>query len=120
MSALARSPKQKELKNSRLLKEYASWVYCTGCNQTVAYLCYVTYDRFEMEYTCNCGSCGRVCIEFECEEPEADQMPLSLIKNRFCCPKDNSPLVTIVEKNVAKYQFHIVCHACHKEYSHSG
>ena len=33
---MARTPEIKELQNARLLKEYASWIYCTGCNQTVA------------------------------------------------------------------------------------
>ena len=48
---MARSPKIKEIVNSRLLKDYASWIYCTSCNKTVAYLCYVTYDLFSFEYT---------------------------------------------------------------------
>ena len=113
---MARKPAQKRLENSRLLKEYASWIYCTACNKTVAYLCYVTYDLFEFEYTCTCGSHGSVHIQFEHETPAKDNRPLRAIKNRLCCPQDNSPLFTIVEKNIKHAQFRIVCNICNTEY----
>ena len=116
---MARKPNRKELENSRLLKEYASWIYCTACNQTVAYLCYVTYDLFELEYTCNCGSCGKVHISFEHDAPVKGEQPLFLAKNRWCCPNDNSPLVTIVEKNILDFQFRVVCNTCNTEYKGS-
>ena len=113
---MARTPKQKDLKNSRLLKEYASWIYCTGCNQTVAYLCYVTYDLFDFEYTCTCGSCGSVHIEFEHDAPTRSDLALQTIKNRLCCPKDDAPLFTVVEKNVERCKYRIVCNGCGSEY----
>ena len=81
---LARKPKQKELQNSRLLKEYASWAYCTACNKTVAYLCYVTYDLFDFEYTCNCGNHGKVYIEFDRSKSVQSDQALIVIKNRLC------------------------------------
>jgi hypothetical protein len=109
---MARKPIIKELENTRLLKEYASWIYCTGCNKTVAYLCYVTYDLFDFEFTCNCGSCGKVHIEFAHKEPEKSAEKLKEIKNRLCCPNDASPLLTLVEKNLAAYQFEILCNSC--------
>ena len=113
---MARTPKYKELKNSKLLKDYASWIYCTNCNKTIAYLCYVTYDLFNFEYTCNCGGTGHVCIEFEHGEAGKSTEPLKTIKNRLCCPKDNAPLLTIVEKNIKSYKFKILCNACHQEF----
>ena len=113
---MARKTKQKKLTNTRLLKEYASWIYCTGCNKTVAYLCYVTYDLFDFEYTCHCGSRGSVWIEFEHDAPAQSEQPLCSVKNRLCCPKDGSPLLTVVEKNIAEARFRIVCNACHTEY----
>ena len=113
---MARKPKEKRLKNSRLLKEYASWIYCDACNKTVAYLCYVTYDLFDFEYTCNCGSHGKVFIEFEHDVPTNSKQPLCLAKNRLCCPEDDSPLLTIVEKNIQEAQYRIVCNTCHTEY----
>ena len=116
---MARKPIDKELTNSRLLKEYASWIYCTSCEKTVAYLCYVTYDLFELEYTCNCGSCGSVFIRFEHGEPEKSELPLSVVKNRLCCPKDSSPMLTIVEKNVKDFGFRIVCNTCNTEYKNN-
>ena len=114
---MARKPKIKQLDGARLLKEYASWIYCTGCETTVAYLCYVTYDLFEMNFTCKCGSCGRVFIEFEHEIPVKPGQALSVVKNRLCCPEDNSPLLSIVEKNLANYSFRVVCNGCNTEFS---
>jgi hypothetical protein len=116
---MARKPIIKELTNSRLLKDYASWIYCMSCDKTVAYLCYVTYDAFDFEYTCTCGSHGHVRIEFERGEGAKSSLPLIQIKNRLCCPSDNSPLLTIVEKNVDKYCFRVVCNSCDTEYERS-
>jgi len=115
---MARTPKIKETVNSRLLKDYASWIYCTSCNKTVAYLCYVTYDAFSFEYTCNCGSKGKVHIEFD-GNVNVDKSDTLLIevKNRLCCPKDKSPLVTFVNKNLIDYKCHIICKGCSTEYS---
>ena len=113
---MARKPKQKSLENSRILKEYASWIYCTECNKTVAYLCYVTYDLFDFEYTCNCGNHGKVFIEFEHDNrPKSNQL-LITIKNRLCCPNDQSPLFTVVDKNIKDYRFKIVCNTCDTEF----
>ena len=110
---MARTPKQKELQGTRLLKEYASWVYCEGCGKTVAYLCYVTYDLFEFAYTCQCGAHGRVFIQFEHDAAGKSSQPLQVVKNRLCCPNDGKPLLTIVEKNVKDYRFRVVCNTCH-------
>ena len=113
---MARIPTLKELENSRLLKAYASWVYCTGCEKTVAYLCYVTYDAVDFEYDCACGSNGRVRIEFEGEKGVATDDALVSVKNRLCCPHDESPLITVVDKNLSAYDLKITCHECHGEY----
>ena len=114
---MARKPIKKELCNSRILKEYASWIYCDGCNRTVAYLCYVTYDLFDFSYTCNCGSCGHVAIEFSHDKTSTSALPLAAIKNRLCCPADLSPLFSVVEKNLADFRFRVVCNSCHTEFS---
>ena len=101
--------------NSRLLKEYASWIYCTNCNKTVAYLCYVTYDQFSFRYNCNCGY---VHIEFEHDdEIIISDNSLCLTKNRLCCPNDNSPLFTIVEKNLKNYKYDILCRECNTKFT---
>ena len=113
---MARKPKQKNLENSRLLKEYASWIYCTECNKTVAYLCYVTYDLFDFEYTCNCGNHGKVFIEFEHGDTSKSTQSLNMIKNRLCCPNDQSPLLTIVDKNIKDWQYRIICNTCNTEF----
>jgi len=114
---MARKPSKKELVNSRLLKDYASWIYCEGCGKTVAYLCYVTYDCFDFSYACNCGGEGHVCIEFENpSEPSDSAEPLKIVKNRLCCARDEAPLLTIVEKQLRGYEFEIVCNACNTRY----
>ena len=113
---MARKPSKKELVNTRLLKEYASWVYCEGCSNTVAYLCYVTYDLFELSYKCSCGSEGHVFIEFEHDEPQTSELSLTDIKNRLCCPADNSPLFTLVEKNIEAATYRVIFSACNHQY----
>ena len=116
---MARTPIRKELMNSRLLKDYASWIYCTGCNKTVAYLCYVTYDSFTFEYECRCGSKGSVHISFEHGELKQSDAALIPIKNRLCCPEDESPLVSFVNKNLRSYTFSVGCKVCQTVYSGS-
>ena len=114
---VARVPTRKELVNTRLLKEYASWIYCTGCNKTAAYLCYVTYDAFDFAYTCACGSKGEVHIAFgEVQHAAQSGKALVPVKNRMCCPEDHSPLVTFVEKNLKSYQCSVVCNGCNTRY----
>ena len=41
---------------------------------------------------------------------------LILVKNRFCCSKDNEPLVTILDKKVASYEMKITCKSCGRIY----
>jgi len=110
---MARKPIQKTLQNARLLKDYASWVYCDACGSTVAYLCYVTYDFIDFSFTCSCGSHGRVTIAFPHDAPKPSDQSLQVIKNRLCCPTDAAPLLTVVEKNVQSHGFFVVCNACH-------
>lgn len=116
---MARKPLIKNLENTRLLKDYASWVYCTKCNKTVAYLCYVTYNAVNFNYTCNCGNCGSLHIEFEkLNDIKTSTTNLSLIKNRLCCPEDQSPLITIFDNNLVNYKCEIVCNTCHNKFLH--
>lgn len=115
---MARKPKIKEVINSRLLKEYASWIYCNRCNNTIAYLCYVTYDYFDFNYKCNCQNCGHIHIEFDSiAEIKESNKALSIIKNRLCCPSDNAPLITIIDKNLQSYEFTITCNKCNVQYN---
>lgn len=90
---MARIVKIKELVNARLLKEYASWIYCESCGKTVSYLCYVTYDDFDFNFNCACGMKGHVKISFgELETTKLSEKPLELIKNRLCCPEESQHL----------------------------
>lgn len=114
---MARILQTKRLNHTRLLKEYASWIYCTGCNRTVAYLCYVTYDVFDFHFTCDCGCEGSVYLDFNREKPTVPTDDrLVMQKNRLCCPADGSPLVTFVEKNLKCYSYHVVCADCGRQY----
>ena len=115
--SMSRKPIEKELTNTRLLKEYASWIYCDKCNSTVAYLCYVTYDEFAFEYKCKCQNVGHVHIKFENDNNvKKSSEPLVEIKNRLCCRIDNSPLVTVVAKNLQEYKLSVACNKCDTQY----
>lgn len=118
---MARTLQRKALENTRLANNYGGWIYCEGCNKTIGYLCYVTYDLFSFHYTCQCGSSGSVCLMFmdECKVAIASQ-PMVMVKNRLCCPVDESPLVTILVKKLAVYQCEIVCKSCHIKYQEAS
>lgn len=114
---MARVLKNKELKNTKLATNYGGWMYCTNCNKNIGYLCYVTYDRLKLEYECNCGSHGSAFLDFEdSKEGILNRSDLLTIKNRFCCPEDESPLITMLSKNVKNYTFEVTCKNCGKIY----
>ncbi|WP_303869660.1 hypothetical protein [Acetobacterium wieringae] len=115
---MARIPAYKELINTRLANAYGGWIYCEGCNKTIGYLCYVTYDLFRLNYQCKCGNCGSVHITFEPKsiKPTNSKQSLIQIKNRLCCPEDKSPLTTLLEKNLDSYKYEINCSACNTKY----
>ena len=114
---MARTIKNKELINTRLATNYGGWMYCDKCNENIGYLCYSTYDRLELKYKCNCGSCGSALLDFEdSKESQECNDELIIIKNRFCCPKDNEPLITILDKKVASYEMKITCKSCNRTY----
>lgn len=113
---MGRIIKEKELKNTRLASTYGGWIYCDACNQNIGYLCYVTYDTFHLEYDCACGSHGSLFLAFEDKKEEKSKDKLILVKNRFCCPTDASPLFTILEKKLKKYKVEVICTSCKKEY----
>ncbi len=108
---------QKNLINTRLLKNYGSWIYCISCNKTVGYLCYTTYDYFKYDFTCRCGNKGVVEIKVEgIVESKKSDTPLILNKNRYCCPIDDSPLFSVVDKSVKEYRYELICKKCKNIY----
>ena len=114
---MARVLKSKQLINTRLAANYGGWIYCDKCNENIGYLCYSTYDKLELKYKCNCGSQGNVILDFEDSKigQKCDDK-LVMIKNRFCCPKDNDPLITILDKKVERYEMKITCKSCENIY----
>lgn len=117
---MARILKRKDLVNTRLATNYGGWMYCEKCNENIGYLCYSTYDRLELKYECNCGSQGCILIDFEDSKIGQDcDDSLVIIKNRLCCPKDNEPLITILDKKVTSYEMNITCKSCEKIYKKS-
>lgn len=110
---MSRVVKNKELVNTRLATNYGGWMYCDKCNENIGYLCYATYDRLELKYKCNCGSIGSALLDFEDSKMGQNCSDgLVTIKNRFCCPKDNEPLITILDKKVLSYEMKITCKSC--------
>ena len=114
---MARVLKSKELVNTRLATNYGGWMYCNKCNENIGYLCYSTYDKLELKYECNCGSQGSALLELEDSKiGQKCNEELIIIKNRFCCPKDSEPLITILDKKVASYEMQITCKSCQNIY----
>ncbi len=108
---------KKELTNCRLLKNSGSWLYCKQCEKTVGYLCYSTYQRFSYNFTCACGAQGSILMEYPAEEGAGNSnQELELIKNRYCCPNDASPLFTIVNKHVTHTSYEVTCNKCHTSF----
>lgn len=109
--------KTKDLVNTKLANNYGGWIYCNSCNQTIGYLCYITYCCFTMEYICKCGNNGSMKIKMEDKmEPIPSTKALTRIKNRLCCPEDQSPLITILNKKLNYFSYKIVCNNCNHEY----
>lgn len=114
---MARVLKNKKLVNTRLKTNYGGWMYCDKCNENIGYLCYSTYDKLELNYTCNCGSKGTAYLDFEDSKIGKDcNDELITIKNRFCCPNDSEPLITILDKKLSNYEMKITCKSCNKSY----
>ncbi len=110
---MARVLKNKELINTKLAANYGGWMYCTECGENIGYLCYQTYDSIELKYTCNCGSEGSAVIDFD--DSKAGTLctdELITVKNRLCCPADNEPLITLLDKKLASYDMKITCKSC--------
>ena len=87
------------------------------CNENIGYLCYSTYDRLELKDKWNCGSQGSALLYFEDSKlgKNSDE-ELVIIKNRYCCPKDNEPLITLLDKKLASYEMEITCKNCASVY----
>lgn len=103
----------KEIHNGRSLKNNGSWMYCDKCNKTVGYLCYTTYNYFQYSFACKCGNKGLFKLEYQTENNQTkSNEELKTIKNRLCCPNDDSPLFTIVEKNIKTVEYSVVCKEC--------
>ena len=114
---MSRKATKRILNNTRLATDHGSWMYCVSCNKTIAYLCYITYNSFKFDYSCKCGEKGSALIQFDSIlETKPSLQSLIKIKNRLCCPKDNSPLVTLIDKNLESYNCEIVCQVCNELY----
>lgn len=108
----------KEIKNGRILKNNGSWMYCDKCNKTVGYLCYTTYESFQFEFDCKCGNKGAFRLSYKNDlVTKKTTENLKTNKNRLCCPNDDSPLFTIVEKNIEKVNYSVTCKKCLTEYT---
>ncbi|MEL7658542.1 MAG: hypothetical protein AAGU75_21845, partial [Bacillota bacterium] len=95
------------------LKNYGSWMYCEACNNTIGYLCYSTYDYFKLEFECNCGEHGSVELGEKISHNHSENPEnLMIKKGRQCCPRDQSPLFSIVEKSLKNYNYQVICKEC--------
>lgn len=114
---MARVPILKTLDSTRLASGHGGWIYCESCGENIGYLCYVTYDDFRFRYTCQCGACGSMHLAFADSSGVPDSGDaLVTVRNRFCCPNDQSPLFTVLHKKLASYTCEVVCAACKRKY----
>jgi len=108
----------KKIQNGRILKNNGSWMYCDKCNKTVGYLCYSTYQDFQFDFVCKCGNRGSFMLNYLTDyELTKSNVELKLIKNRLCCPNDDSPLFTIVDKNIENVKYSLTCKQCSTTYN---
>ena len=109
---------ERNLSNCRLLKNYGSWLYCSACNKTVAYLCYTGYKWIEIKFECSCGSQGKIQLFESGFEPIPSQSTakLNFVKNRYCCPKDNTAFFSIVNERVKNLIYEVQCLECSTSY----
>jgi hypothetical protein len=103
--------------NTRMLKKTGSWIYCNSCGKTVAYLCYSTYQKFAFQFCCQCGAAGGITVEKPDAVPDTKAVK-SLYKNksRLCCPDDDAPLFSIVEKHIKSVSYQVTCNNCLHSY----
>lgn len=113
---MAKASRYKDLYNSRLLKNYGSWIYCNECNKTVGYLCYTTYEYFRFDFECNCGTVGYVEIGEGTKKSRIQDTDLIVKKKRRCCANDESPLFSTVDKNIMRYEYRVECKECNGVY----
>jgi len=107
----------KEIQNGRILKNNGSWMYCDKCNKTVGYLCYSTYQDFQFDFICKCGNKGLFRLKHKTGNGlTKSNKELKTIKNRLCCPNDDSPLFTIVDKNIEQVKYKVTCKKCSTTY----
>ena len=60
---------------------------------------------------------GKIFIDFEDSKiGKESNDELVTIKNRLCCPKENDPLITILDKKVESYEMKITCKSCQNIY----
>ena len=108
-------------RNAHFLKGHASWLYCDGCNKTVAYLCYVTYRYSRFSFICMCGAQGWVENQYSDVDPGSlDPGELIQKGTRFCCANDESPLFSVVAKHLKSYQTEVVCKQCNAHLSNGS
>ncbi|MFH2060745.1 MAG: hypothetical protein ABIJ59_17855 [Pseudomonadota bacterium] len=114
------SKANKHIENGRMLKKTGSWLYCNQCNKTVGYLCYSTYQNFDFSFHCNCGNNGLFSLSFETEQNiQESKDELLLKKNRFCCPNDEAPLFSIVDKHIEAYSYSVTCNKCYSQFQYN-
>lgn len=107
----------KEIQNGRILKNNGSWMYCDKCDKTVGYLCYSTYQDFQFDFLCKCGNKGSFSLKYQTENSlTKSNEELKTIKNRLCCPNDDLPLFTLVDKNIESVKYSVTCKNCMNNY----
>ena len=105
--------------NAHFLKGHASWLYCDGCQKTIAYLCYVTHSYFRFSFTCSCGAVGwaeNAYADVDMQKAQSMQPARNPANKRFCCANDGAALFSPVPKNLRTYSAKAICKQCNAAY----
>ena len=98
---------------TRIAHDNGSRIYCSQCGNAVAVLSDSHSDYFKYHYKCNCGNQGSIELGHKAKEDlfEMDSA-LEITRKRMRCPNDDSPLLSILDKNVERFEYEVICKTC--------
>lgn len=115
---------ERRTEGCRLLKRTGSWLYCTACGRTVAYVCYTGYAAIALTFRCSCGGSGELALTAESAAAvtgptsgTVQHRALVLADGRYRCPDDRTPIFSTVASRFVAGHYSVVCASCRHAYS---
>lgn len=96
-----------------------SWFYCGGCAAALGYVYSATHRQLQLAFTCACGCFGTVELPHGSEQTiQASAAFLQKKNNQLCCPHDETPFFSLLEKKLVGYSYSAVCATCSAHFSY--